>query len=70
MTSAHPVDQIVMYQNATKRISSICKTFMEMQNSGNPLTPEEIRGLIRKRPHIYGVLEAWAAPEAPSKVSG
>ena len=55
--------QLRMQRTADQRILNVCKTFNEIQTSGNPLTPDQVRALIRKRPHIYGVLEAWASPE-------
>lgn len=53
--------QKVMQAAADRRILDLCRTFNEIQISGNPLTPEEVRKLVEKRPHIYGVLEAHAS---------
>lgn len=55
-------EQKRMQRNADERIRTICRTYNEIQKSGNPLTPEEVRKLIDKRPDVYGVLEACAAP--------
>jgi hypothetical protein len=44
-----------------RRVFDVCRTFSEIQAGPNPLTPEEVRKLIDKRPEVYGVLEAWAA---------
>jgi hypothetical protein len=54
--------QLQMQRSADERLRTVCRTFNEIQQSGNPLTPEEIRKLIDKRPEVYGVLEACAAP--------
>ena len=50
--------------NADQRILDICRTFNDIQNSGNPLTPDEVRKLIDRRPGRYSVLEANATPKA------
>jgi len=51
-----------MQQAADRRILETCKTFNEIQTSGNPLTPDEVRKLIDRRPDRYACLEAWASP--------
>ena len=45
------------------RVLEVCRVFNEIQTGPNPLTPAEIRKLINKRPHLYGVLEANATPK-------
>ena len=52
--------QLHMRRMADRRILSLCRTFNEIQTGPNPLTPQEVRRLIEKRPAVYGVLEKWA----------
>ena len=51
-----------MCQNADRRVLETCKAFNEIMTGPNPLTPDEVRKLIDKRPDRYGCLEAWATP--------
>lgn len=53
--------QLHMQRTADSRIRSVCRTFNEIQTGPNPLTPDEVRKLIDKRPNIYSVLEKWAS---------
>lgn len=55
-----PQTQHQMQQAADARVNNVCKAFNEIQSGDNPLTPDEVRRLIQKRPEMYGVLEAWA----------
>jgi hypothetical protein len=34
--------------------------FNEIQAGPNPLTPEEVAALLKKRPAVYGKFTAWA----------
>lgn len=43
-----------------KRMENVMRTYQEIMNGPNPLTKEEVRALIAKRPNIYGVLSKWA----------
>ena len=52
-----------MQRKADERIRCVCRTFNDIQTGPNPLTPDEVRSLIDRRPSLYGVLEAWAAPK-------
>jgi len=54
--------QLAMQRAADSRILTVCRTFNEIQNGPNPLSPAEVRALIQRRPDVYGVLEAHAAP--------
>jgi len=56
--------QLHMQRTADQRVLTICRVFNEIQTGPNPLTPAEVRQLVNKRPDVYGVLEANAAPEA------
>lgn len=53
------VRQKQMQRNAERRIHEVCKTFNEIMTGPNPLTKEEIRYLIKKRPEVYGILQRW-----------
>lgn len=55
------VRQEEMYYAAVRKEANVCRAFLEIQDSGNPLTPEQIRILIDKRPELYYILEAWAS---------
>lgn len=48
-----------MWHAAEQRSFTTCRTFNEIQQSGNPLTPTEVDQLITKRPEVYGILRAW-----------
>ena len=43
-----------------QRMEAVIRTYNEIMEGPNPLTKEEIRALIAKRPSIYGVLSKWA----------
>lgn len=47
-------------RRADARVADLCKAFNEIMTGPNPLTKEEIRALIARRPHVYGVLAKWA----------
>lgn len=47
-----------MQRAADQRVRDVCRTFNEIQSGPNPLTEAEIKKLIKKRPHVYGVLRA------------
>lgn len=48
-----------MQQSADRRLLDVCRTFNDIMTGPNPLTREEVRKLIEKRPDVYGILEAW-----------
>ena len=48
-----------MQRQADQRLLNVCKTFNEIMTGPNPLTPEEIDALIKKRPDVYSILSAW-----------
>jgi hypothetical protein len=50
-----------MYYDADARIRGICRTYNEIQQGPNPITPEEVDRLIEKRPEVYGVLRNCGA---------
>lgn len=56
--------QVQMYLDSRNRMFTICRTFVEIQTGPNPLTPDEVRRLIDRRPAQYGVLEANATPRS------
>ena len=53
------VDQQEMFRQAQQRSADINRTFMDMMNSGNPITKKELRSLIERRPEIWGRFEAY-----------
>ena len=53
------LDQQEMFRQAQQRSADINRTFMEMLNSGNPLTKPELRKLIELRPEVWGRFEAY-----------
>jgi len=53
------LEQKQMERSASSRIASICKTFNTIMTGPNPLTKEEIRKLIEKRPEVWGIFRAW-----------
>lgn len=53
-----------MYEDARRRIASADRIFMEIMAGPNPLTPEELRRLIDKRPELWGRYERFAAPRS------
>lgn len=57
MNHTTPEGQKQMLRNAEIRTFNVCKTFMEIQSGPNPLTREEVRKLIQKRPDLYAILE-------------
>lgn len=40
-------------------VFDVCRTFNEIMTGPNPLTKDEIRRLIEKRPEKYAGLRAW-----------
>ena len=56
---ASAVAQKRMERDASERIFTVCRVFNEIQTGPNPLTQDEIRKLIEKRPEIYGCLRSW-----------
>lgn len=52
-----------MQRSADQRILDVCKTFNEIMSGPNPLTKDEIRQMIKKRPDLYGCLRAWVKDE-------
>lgn len=51
------------WADAEKRSANLNRAFVEIQQGPNPLTPEEIRILVDKRPDQYGRFEGFAAPK-------
>lgn len=49
-----------MSASAERRFFDLCHTFNEIMTGPNPLTKDEIRRLIAKRPEKYGFLSKWA----------
>ena len=47
-------------RSAEEQIFAVCRTFNEIQTGPNPLTRDEVRKLIEKRPEVYGCLRSWA----------
>lgn len=54
-------EQLFFARSAEQRVFEACKAFNEIMSGPNPLTKEEVRALIEKRPGVYSVLERWAA---------
>lgn len=48
-----------MCRNGQQRIFDACHTFNEIMTGPNPLTKEEIRRLIKKRPNVWGIFQRW-----------
>lgn len=44
------------------RATLVYKAFREIQDGPNPLTPDEVRKMIDKRPEVYACLEPYATP--------
>ena len=57
-------DQKQMCFHAMSHPTRLFFAFMEIQESGNPLSPAEIRRLIDKHPSRYQYLEGYAEPKA------
>jgi len=53
------VDQKRMMFIERQRIFNLCQTFMEIMTGPNPLTKEQIRKLVEKRPQ-YAIFKKWA----------
>lgn len=59
-------DQLTMCFHEMSHPTRLYKAFLEIQESGNPLSPLEVRRLIDKHPDRYRYLEGYASPkEAP-----
>ena len=43
-----------IYEQERKKIADINALFMEMRTSEDPITDEELRKLIKKRPSLWG----------------
>lgn len=52
--------QKLMCHNAQRRLFDACHTFNEIMTGPNPLTKEEIKKLIEKRPGVWGIFHRWA----------
>jgi len=50
-----------MYGDADARIRGICRTYNEIQQGPNPLSPEEVDQLIEMRSEVYGILRKCGA---------
>jgi hypothetical protein len=61
-----PLTQHEMFRNAHERLANRYRTFEEIQNGPNPLTPEEIEELIRRHPDRY----AGFAPAGTGQACG
>lgn len=57
------MNQRAQFDKAQQFSAGLNNTFLEIMNGPNPLTPQEIRKLIDKRPEVYGRFEAWASPK-------
>jgi len=57
------LEQLDLWHAAERRCFAVCQVFNEIQTGPNPLSSEEIRRLIAKRPERYGVLERCAKRE-------
>jgi len=55
--------QLEHFHDAHRRLADADATFMEVMRGPNPLTPEEVRALIDRRPGLWGRFEKWAAPK-------
>jgi hypothetical protein len=53
------MSQMEMYQQSRDKVLGRMKAFNEIMSGPNPLTQEEIRGLIKKRPYDYGFMKAF-----------
>lgn len=51
--------QQAMQIHAQDRISEKYRAFNEIMTGPNPLTKDEIRKLVEKRPAFYAFLRAW-----------
>lgn len=59
-SKASAITQKRVARGATKSIFTVCRTFNEIQTGPNPLTRDEVRKLVEKRPDVYGCLRSWA----------
>lgn len=66
LTPTTPKSQLQLCRAADQRVLDVCRTFNEIQTGPNPLTPDDVRKLIDRRPDMYGVLEKWATPKVVS----
>ena len=53
-------DSRAQFQRAHRRVYDTFHVFNHMQNSPTPLTPEEVRKLIKRRPWLWERFRAWA----------
>jgi len=53
-----------MQRSADQRVLDLCKAFNEIQSGPNPLSPDDVRKLIDRRPDRYWNFEVWATPQA------
>lgn len=51
--------QLRMQRSADERLRTRYRTFNEIMTGPNPLTREEMKKLLARRPDDYGFLEAW-----------
>jgi hypothetical protein len=54
-------EQVHFARSAERRVFDLCHAFNEVMTGPNPLSKDEIRGLIEKRPELYSVLRKWVA---------
>jgi hypothetical protein len=55
-------DQQETMKSAAASIFATQAAFLDLQAGPSPLTPEEVRRLIERRPDRYSTLHAFAAP--------
>ena len=48
-----------MERSAIRGVFNACHTFNEIMTGPNPLTKEEIKKLIEKRPEVWGIFRHW-----------
>ena len=52
-------EQKLMQRSAQQRQFDVCHTFNEIMTGPNPLTKEEIKRLIARRPEVWGIFHRW-----------
>jgi hypothetical protein len=58
-SKASAVEQKHAARSAEEKIFAVCRVFNEIQTGPNPLTCDEVRALVEKRPEVYGCLRSW-----------
>jgi hypothetical protein len=57
-------DPMAMWNKADSDRRDRMRVFNEIMSGPNPLTPEEVRRLMNRRPVEYAFMEAFSAPRA------